>query len=69
MTESGGAVKIGVPMESHEWFRQRAKQLYHEEGEVEIDDNARVSVGGKEGAYVEAWVWVPSSVLEQEKLR
>jgi hypothetical protein len=47
-------------MTTEEWFRSRAKELYHDEGEIEIDGNARVSVSGEDGAYVEAWVWVPS---------
>ncbi len=28
------------------------------EGELEIDDNAVVSYGGDNGAYVQAWLWV-----------
>lgn len=46
-------------MKRADWFRIRAKELYHEVGEIEVDDNARVSFGDKEGAYVQAWVWVP----------
>lgn len=46
-------------MKSDEWFRNRAKELYHEEGEIEVDSDARVSVGDDDGAYVAAWVWVP----------
>jgi hypothetical protein len=46
-------------MEKKQWFRSRAKELYHEEGQIEIEPNARVSIGDDEGAYVEAWVWVP----------
>jgi hypothetical protein len=30
-----------------------------QEGEVELDDTARLSEGGDNGVYVEAWVWVP----------
>ena len=48
-------------MKSDEWFRNQAKSTYHEEGQIEIDINARVSRGSDDGAYVEAWVWVPSS--------
>ncbi len=48
-------------MRNAQWFRARARDLYHVEGEVEIDQNARVSLGGAEGAYVQAWVWVPSA--------
>lgn len=47
-------------MKSTEWFRSRARDLYHEEGQIEIDVDARVSIGGDDGAYVQAWVWVQS---------
>lgn len=40
-------------------FRALAKHLHHAEGELEIDDNAKVSCADpKRGAYVQAWVWV-----------
>lgn len=45
---------------TEEWFRSRAKEMYHEEGEIEIDEDAKVSMSEGEGAYVQAWVWVPS---------
>jgi hypothetical protein len=51
-------------MKIDDWFRNRAKELYHEEGEIEVDNDARVSKGGNDGAYVEAWVWV---ALTKEK--
>jgi hypothetical protein len=50
-------------MKSKQWFRARAKELYHEDGEIEVDDKAPVSTGDEDGAYVQAWVWVP---LEEE---
>lgn len=57
-----------------QWFRSRAKELYHEEGEIEIDETAQVSISSEEGAYVQAWVWVPSrkkpkkaAVLKEEE--
>ncbi|HWZ31078.1 MAG TPA: hypothetical protein VNX18_07090 [Bryobacteraceae bacterium] len=46
-------------MKSDKWFRALAKELYHEDGQIEVDDNACVSRGDEEGAYVEAWLWVP----------
>jgi hypothetical protein len=46
-------------MKRIEWFRDRAKESYHEEGKIEIDDDAHVSTNGGHGAYVQAWVWVP----------
>lgn len=33
----------------------------HKDGEVEVDDNAAVSEGDDNGAYVQAWVWVDFS--------
>ena len=51
-------------MKNDEWFRNRARELYHEEGEIEVDNDARVSAGDDDGAYVAAWVWVP---LTKEK--
>lgn len=38
-------------------YRARAKAEYHEEGVIEVDDGAEVSVSN-DGAYVEAWLWV-----------
>ena len=44
-------------------LRRLAHETLHEDGEVEIDDNAIVSTPedaeiAKDGAYVMAWVWV-----------
>lgn len=41
-------------------YRDAANEQYGSDGEIEIDDNALVSRGSDEGAYVEAWVWVSS---------
>lgn len=53
-------------MKSDEWFRSRAKELYHEEGQIEVDGTARVSAGDDQGAYVEAWVWVTLKETEND---
>ena len=42
------------------WFRRRARELYQDSGEIEVDDGAPVSIGEGAGAYVQAWVWVDS---------
>jgi hypothetical protein len=44
---------------SDDWYRDRAKERYCFNGEIEVDSNARISRGDDHGAYVEAWVWVP----------
>jgi len=38
--------------------RKKAREIYHEEGTLEIDDDAIVSQS-EGGCYVAAWVWVP----------
>ncbi len=50
-----------------EWFRSQAKALYHEDGAIEVDANALVSVGKEQGAYVQAWVWVPTEAIAEEE--
>jgi hypothetical protein len=42
-------------------FRAQARTLFHDEGVLEIDDDAPVSIspeGRGRGAYVQAWAWV-----------
>ncbi len=45
-----------------------AREQWHKEGEVEIDDNAKVSLSEDQssirGAYVQAWVWVDNPDAE-----
>jgi hypothetical protein len=41
------------------WYRERAREPYGVDGEIEVDSNARISRGEDPGAYVEMWVWVP----------
>lgn len=48
-----------------EAFVAAARRLYNKDGEIEIDDDAKVSAAApwrslNEGAYVAAWVWVPT---------
>lgn len=40
-------------------YRDAAQDRFlGDEGDIEVDDEAIVSVGGDNGAYVQAWVWV-----------
>ena len=50
--------------------RKAAKDQYHCDGEVEIDDNAKTSRGGDRGCYVQAWVWIywPDAEIEEVHL-
>lgn len=39
---------------------------HHRSGELEIDDDAEVSLGADgQGAYVQAWLWIPKSEIEK----
>ena len=37
------------------------------EGECEVDDNAKLSEGDDNGAYVQAWIWVTFSGTPLDK--
>lgn len=59
MSSENKRVKVGT----RAWFRERAKEMYEDEGTLEVDEGAKVSISedqsGPTGAYVQAWVWVP----------
>ena len=44
-------------------YRSLAMTHWHKEGEIEIDEDAEVSLGEDPGAYVQAWVWVEGAGL------
>jgi len=47
-----------------------AKETIERDGEVEIDDDAEVSMYGdppEDGAYVQGWVWVSRTAREEEE--
>jgi hypothetical protein len=51
--------EVGPDPDPDQDYRAAAMKLWHREGEIEIDASAVVSRGDDEGAYVQAWVWVP----------
>lgn len=51
---------------TNEEFIKAAREQYQQDGEVEIDDNAVVSRGSDNGAYVQAWVWVDDDHPSEE---
>ena len=44
-----------------------ARDEYQRDGEVEVDDNAKLSEGDDNGTYVQAWVWVSFAETELDK--
>lgn len=58
MVKQGAIPEQPVFKETDEKYRALAKRSFHDEGVIEIDDNARIAKGAECGAYVEAWVWV-----------
>jgi hypothetical protein len=49
---------VSTQTERQTAYRRAAIHQHHDEGVIEIDENARVSDGADGGAYVQAWVWV-----------
>ena len=52
--------KVKHSKNTDDWYRKRAKELFQEDGRIEVDEDAVVSSNkdGDEGAYVQAWIWV-----------
>lgn len=44
-----------------------AQENFHRDGELEFDENAKVSISEDGGAYVQAWKWIDSSSLNEEE--
>ena len=44
-----------------------AQEEYDKDITCEIDDNAKISEGNDNGAYVQAWVWVDFEGTELDK--
>lgn len=42
--------------------------MFDDEGTCEIDENAKISNGDDDGAYVQAWVWVYDEQCTDERL-
>lgn len=49
-----------------ERFIEAAREIYQDEGRIEVRDTAEVSRAGNGGAYVMAWVWVSHDDLTDE---
>ena len=52
-------------LEEHEQLQpyvQAAQEHHAREGEIEVDDNALVSLGEDNGAYVQSWLWVEGRI-------
>lgn len=48
-------------------YRRAARRLWHEDGQIEVDESAEVSLmddpDAEQGAYVQAWVYVSAKEL------
>jgi hypothetical protein len=44
-----------------------AREQHQKDGELEIDDDARVSEGNDNGCYVGAWVWLDFAETKFDK--
>ena len=50
-------------------YRDAARSIWGQDGQLEIDDDAPVSKGEDDGAYVQAWVWVSDDEVAAELRR
>lgn len=48
-----------------QYYRDIAMDTRHKDGDIEFDDDAKVSIGDDDGAYVQAWVWIPGATPEE----
>ena len=55
-------VTTGFPLSEQDG----AEQHFAEEGKLEVDDNALVSIGDEDGAYVMVWHWVTNAAADIE---
>jgi hypothetical protein len=66
----------GLCEECHKAIEERrsdiidlARERHQEEGEVKIDDDAKLSEGSDNGCYVQAWVWVDFGETKFDKAK
>jgi hypothetical protein len=59
--DCGALSTVGADNDQAAIVAARAER--EEEGEIEIDDNAKVSYSTDGGAYVQAWVWVGDDAI------
>ena len=49
-------------------YRDAARRIYTKDtDDVEIDDSAPIARGSADGAFVQAWVWVDNSQIEERE--
>ena len=46
-----------------EAFRAHAREKHNDDGNLEVDETAVVSVSEDGGAYVAAWIWIPEEAV------
>ena len=56
--------ELDGPLATPAQIRQQARDLFHADGELEIDEDARITIGEDQTAYVACWVWVPNDATD-----
>jgi hypothetical protein len=52
-------------MKKNTQYIAAARRMYESDGEIEIDDDAKISRGAPDGAYVQAWVFVYTTDINE----
>jgi len=47
-------------------YREYAQARLHRDGDLEIDDDAAVSLGADDGAYIMCWKWIANDTMRAE---
>lgn len=58
------ADELDGPLATPAQIRQQARDIFHSDGELEIDEDARVTISDDQTAYVACWVWVPNDATD-----
>ena len=48
-----------------ETYREYARDRLHRDGDLEIDDDAAVSLGADNGAYIMCWKWLDHDLMRE----
>lgn len=46
-------------------YLEHAQGVLHRDGDLEFDDNSKVSISADGGAYVQCWKWIDRSDLNE----
>jgi len=58
---------------TNDQYIRAARKGWHEDGVIEVDEKAKVSKpdtndkNAEQGAYVQAWIWIPNAIVDTDE--